>query len=360
MKYILSTLLLLTILSCSKNKPEKVIEQRNFKMGFSTWSYGPDPIHVDNTYDFIFNNGDIYCEHLDDKIPWNAWINNTALPADFVNEMTGKANRKPAGKELLVSIGLLNSDRSDLATDYDGTIPSYTALNDSIIEEAYFKHLKYIFDLFQPNYAVLVIESNDLLMKSSEKWSGFKLLMSNIRARIRVEYPNLKISESITLHNWYNPDIADIPEPDNYIAEIDDYIKNYDFTSISFYPFFKGMHKRKQFQKAFDFLHAHTNKPIAFVETNHLANNLDIEAYDLFIKSNEKEQQEYLETLLINAHNHNYYFIIWWAHRDFDLLWETFPEEVKDLGKIWRDTGILDEDGNKRLAYETWSEIYAK
>jgi hypothetical protein len=52
----------------------------------------------------------------------------------------------------------------------------------------------------------------------------------------------------------------------------------------------------------------------------------------------------------------DYEFIIWWAHRDFDALWETFPPELRDLGQLWRDTGLLDESGNERQAFLLWSE----
>jgi hypothetical protein len=39
---------------------------------------------------------------------------------------------------------LLNNERNDLASDFDGTIPNYTSLNDVEIEDAYFKHIQYI------------------------------------------------------------------------------------------------------------------------------------------------------------------------------------------------------------------------
>jgi len=31
----------------------------------------------------------------------------------------------------------------------------------------------------------------------------------------------------------------------------------------------------------------------------------------------------------------------------------TFPEEVEDIGQIWRDTGLLDETGKERSGYNT-------
>ena len=42
------------------------------------------------------------------------------------------------------------------------------------------------------------------------------------------------------------------------------------------------------------------------------------------------------------------------CYPDFDALWQTFPDEVKAIGQIWRDTGLLDEDGNERPAFTVW------
>jgi hypothetical protein len=79
--------LLVVLAACENNKKEKSsIENctsddslsgltiRNFNMGFSTWSFGPDSDDLENTYQFIGQNADIYSEHIDNKIPWSAWI----------------------------------------------------------------------------------------------------------------------------------------------------------------------------------------------------------------------------------------------------------------------------------------------
>jgi len=58
--------------------------------------------------------------------------------------------------------------------------------------------------------------------------------------------------------------------------------------------------------------------------------------------------------LLSRAQTHHYLFVTCWAARDFDELWQTFPEAVKDLGALWRDTGLIDEAGKSRPAYATW------
>lgn len=343
--------------SCATENFFSDYTSKNFKMGFSTWSYAPTQEAVEGTYQFIENNSDIYSEHIDNKIPWQAWINDTALPTEFTNEIAGRASKRILNHELLVAVSLLNSDRSDLASDFDGKTPNYTTLNEQKIEDAYFKHIDYLLKELNPNYLVIAIEVNELKLKSETKWQEYKLLIKNVKRRIRVVYPDLKISESITLHNLY---LVATPNAEDFITEVVNYANQMDFAAISYYPFFKGQHSKAEFQLAFDFLHSKITKPIAFVETSHIAENLSIPAFNFSSKSDECEQNAYLETLLENAQKQDYEFVIWWAHRDFDELWETFPEELKDLGKLWRDTGLLDENGKERVAYSTWKMVLDK
>lgn len=242
-------------------------------MGFTTWSYGPNQQDVNDTYYFIENNADIYTEHIDNKIPWNAWINNLTLPSEFTNEITARVNRKIADKQLLLSISLLNSNRDELAKDFDGSAPPYLNLDDMEIEDAYFEHIQYLVNQFTPDYLVIAIEVNELRLRAESKWDAYKSLIQNVKSRIKALYPNLRISESTSLHNLYDIDIAN---PTAYIDEIISHMNQMDFVAISFYPFFKNQHSKNEFQQTFNFLHSNINKPIAFVESCHLAENLSV------------------------------------------------------------------------------------
>lgn len=367
-KNILLITAMILFLGCQKdqeNLPEDCINSdffndhrsRSFEVGFSTWAYAPTVASVDATYQFISDNADVYSEHIDFKVPWNAWINDLPLPSEFTKEIAARKSRKIENAKLTVSVSLLNNLRNDLAADFDGTVPQYEAINDPEIEEAYFKHLEYITNQLDPDYLILAIEVNELLINAPEKWEAYKLLMTNIRSRIKQQFPSLDLSESITLHNWFKPDV---PDPETYMDEIVNYANSLEFITISFYPYFKGLKTKEGFQEAFDFLHEKTSKPIAFAETSHLSEDLEVESIDLFIPGNQCEQNEYLESLLINAQEQDYKYIIWWAHRDYDELWETFPEEVRDLGKLWISTGIINEDGTEKKAYSTWKKILSK
>ncbi|RNC92745.1 MAG: hypothetical protein ED555_06650 [Allomuricauda sp.] len=324
-------------------------------MGFTTWSFGPRLQDVNATYSFIQNNADVYVEHLDNSIPWNAWINDLPLPIEFTNEIQGKASRKPPNTTFALSVGLLNLNRDNLATDLDGSLPTYTRLNDSDITMAYTKHVAYLVDQFAPDYLTIAIEVNELWLQNNSLWQGYTLLIDQVIADTKIAYPELKISVSISLHNLYQ---ATLPNAEAYNQVILDHINQMDFVAISYYPFLKNQSAVTDFQETLDFLHNNTNKPIAFVESGHIAEDLVVPNLNVSIAGDPGQQNSFLEILLGNAQVQNYEFVIWWAHRDYDALWETFPTELRDLGQLWRDTGLLDENGAERLSYTTWQSYF--
>lgn len=326
-------------------------------MGFTTWPFGPNLQDVNNTYSFIEANADVYVEHLDGSIPWNAYINDLPLPTEFTNDVEGKASRKIPNADLVLSVGLLNTNRDDLEVDFDGSVPVYNQLDDAVIVDAYTKHVHYLVDLFSPNFLVIAIEVNELRLRNPSLWEGYTLLINEVIQRTKRAFPEIKLSVSISLHNLYEPDIIDAQD---YIGSVFDHINPMDFVAISYYPFLKNQSTVADFQATLDFLHANTTKPIAFVESGHIAEHLIVPNLNVNIKGNPTEQNAFLETLLTNAQTQNYTMVVWWAHRDYDTLWEVFPPEVRDVGQLWRDTGLLDENGIDRLALRTWESFHSR
>lgn len=322
-------------------------------MGFSTWAYAFKANAVSETYQFIEQNSEIYSEHIDNKIPWDSWIRGTPLPTEFVSEIAGRKSRKLANKKLSLSVSLLNINRNDLAPDFIDSLPFYDQLNDQYIVDAYTAHLQYLIDQLNPDFLIVGIEVNELLLHSAEKWAEYKLLMAEVKHKIGLLYPELPLSESITLHSLLS---AHKSGNQTYVNEILDYVNRLQFISISFYPFFNGLKTHEEFQEAFDFLHSRTIKPLAFVETGQLSENLLVGNLNLNISGDECTQKQYLETLFLNAFDKEYLYIIWWTHRDYDRMLDFFPDELKDLGRIWISTGLINEDGKEKEALKIWKK----
>ena len=353
-------LLTLVLFSCSKDDAtdEKSSffpdDSRNFYMGFSTWPYAPTTQAYIDTYQFINGHSDAYEEMMPNKIPWDAWMNNNPLPTEFTAEVYRCVNRRLHGKQLILSVGILNVFRNALAPDYDGTVPAYTDFSDAEIEEAYFKHVKYLVDMLDPEYLIYGVEMNELYVRNQSQWQAYKTLMTNIRQRLKAEYPDLPMAESITLHSLFLSPLADA---EAYQNDVFAYVDQMDFVPVSFYPFFNDLNNTSGFQAAFDFLYQHVSKPIAFSETGMNAEDIDVPAYNFQRTGSEETQDEYLQTLLLNAQDHNFEFVIWWTHRDYYQTWLEFPPETQELGKIWLSCGLLRDDGTYRKAYDSWDEV---
>lgn len=353
--FVFTVILFFTFVSCDKKEDNETVDEsffsnvqnRTFEMGFTSWSYGPTLQNVNETYDFIENNGDIYTEHFDNKIPWEAWISGTDLPIEFVQEVEGRANRRVSENSLVLAVSLLNGNRDDLALDFDDSPPPYSEFDDTEIEDAYFNHLVYLIEAFQPDYLVAAVEVNELKLHSPEKWDGFLNFYSAVSVRINEAYPLIPLSASVSIHNFLDNQGTDT-------NGIIDFMNNQDFAAISYYPFLHNALTVADFQATFEFLHQNIQVPIAFSETGYLAEDLVIPNYNVYIQGSQSSQNAYLQTLLNQAQLHQYLFVTWFSHRDYDALWETFPPEIQDLGKIWRDTGILDESGESRKSKTTW------
>lgn len=322
-------------------------------MGFTTWPYENEVEAVMETYKFIGDNADVYGEFLDSEIPWSSWINDTPLPQAFLDNVNFKVSKKITGHKLLLSTSFLNIARDNLIADLDGTIPAHTSFNDPVIREAYLEHLVYLIERFNPDYLVFGMEVNELLVKAPAKWSEYQALANFIRQALKQQFPSLLIAESVTLHNWYDPGVADQQQ---FIDKITAHAALSDFTAVSFYPFLRAYDSVADYQSAFDFLHDHATKPIAITETGHIAEDLSVSSFNIDLPGDECGQKQYLETLLKNAQLNDYLFCLWWTHRDYDQLWEIFPAETKDIGRLWRDTGLIREDGEPRLAFNVWRE----
>ncbi|MDZ7829709.1 MAG: hypothetical protein U5K33_09570 [Halofilum sp. (in: g-proteobacteria)] len=90
-------------------------------------------------------------------------------------------------------------------------------------------------------------------------------------------------------------------------------------------------------------------------KTGWIAEDLEIASFGLNVQSSPARQNQYVEILLDEAESLDARFVIWFTIVDYDALSDTFPPgAVQDLGKIWRDTGLFDQDRIPRAALMTW------
>jgi hypothetical protein len=338
--------------------------KREFLMGFTSWPYAATPEAVRETYAFISTNADLVVEHMDDGVPWTESLRDAPFPKAFLEKIEGRRKNRPPGMKLLLSLTPLNLGHNGLAECAgNGQRPPLPVelkrkpFDDQKVIRAYVNYCRRMVEFFQPDFLVTGIESNELLNNQPQQWDAYLELGRQVRHELQQRFPRLPLSESITLHklrDQQNPRLAE------YRTKIHALVQSHDFFAVSFYPFFLGLHTEKEFAEALDDLPAFSDKPIAIAETGHPAEPIKIRTWKLDFPADAQEQAAFVQVLLSQAQVHHYLFVTYWTARDFDELWKTFPESVKDLGTLWRDTGLIDEAGRPRPAYEMWKLWLAK
>lgn len=335
---------------------------RPYHMGFSPWPYAMTMEAVGDTSKFITSHGDILSDQIDESIPWEESSKGKPYPASFVKKMDEKRVRIGLGQKRVLYITPLNMGRNGLLAAYGEPGMAKPAswekkkFNSPEVIKAYTVYCLWMVKFFKPDYLVSGIETNEYLKNTPDEWPHYLEFSQKVRGTIKKAYPKLLVSESVTVHQLLD---KKQPNPDKYRALIKAFVAQHDFFSVSFYPFLLGQKSVSDISKTLDFVRSFSNKPIAFCETCQPAETLEIPSFNLVYPLSQEDQNAYMNTLFEYANKDRYLFVIWWTYHDYDALWEVFPAEVKDLGRCWRDTGIIDEKGLQRLSYKTWMETLA-
>lgn len=341
----------------------RTADTRPFHMGFTPWPYAPTIEAFNGTNAFVTTNADIICEQVDESIPWDAALRGGPLPSDFVRKMEEKQRRLGKGQKRVLYLTAMNTGRNGLLASYTdaehqaGASWESKRFDDPDVLTAYTNYCAWMVKLFKPDYLVLGIETNEYLKNVPAEWDNYHAFSRKLHKEIKKRFPSLLLSESITLHQLFD---LKLPDPKAYTAKIKVLVEEQDFMAVSFYPFFLGMRSEPEISRTLDRLRAFTKRPIAFAETAQPAETVDIPALKYNFPLTPDDQNAYMRTLLRHAQRDRYLFVIWWAHRDFDALWEVFPAEMKDLGRCWRDIGLLDENGKQRPAYAEWMKALGR
>lgn len=320
--------------------------------GFSSWPYAPTTEAVAETYRFLRAEGDIISEQLDDKLPWRAFLKGETPPKAAREDLEGRRARLAAGTgKRLVSVTPFNTGRDGLAPGYEGGAPWTSRLGNADWAEAYARYCLWVIDRLEPDYFILGIEVNEFRANKPGKWADYTGFAQKVRAAIRAEYPDLPLSESVSLHNLLDEGSQNRQA---IRADVKAHLSGLDLTTVSYYPFMRGTSDRAGFDAALNWVRDWAPAPVAISETGFPAEPLVLPSWQVDLPLSPADQSRYMRALIDHAQSDDYPFAIWWTHRDFDALWQDFPASVKELGKIWRDTGLLDENGVARPALTLW------
>lgn len=346
-------------------------ETRPFYMGFSTWNFGPEKKDIEKTYELISKHGDFIGTQFNDGIPWPEAYEGKPYAAGFESQIRERVAAIEAirkGKKVYLEIASLNMGRDDYCgyRGASGGMPMPEPWDTYAIDSeqkitAYANFCNDVIERFKPDFVNYGLESSDLALKKPDaEWDAFVRFHAGVYKKIKEKHPDLPLGISVPLKH---PAFDEMKKLHQAVPKILPYV---DFLGASVYAFvffghpdagnpanlpetwLSGIAKMAQ------------GKPVAVTETNWIAEDLEIARWNIDVKSNAEWQRAYVEKLLGEAKDLNALFVVWWSVADFDKLWNTFPENVKDIGKIWRDTGLYDENLEARPGLKVWDSWLAR
>jgi hypothetical protein len=330
---------------------------RPFNMGFTPFPYDFTQAALEFTYANINYRSDLVTHHFDNGIPWNEALENSDLSRNIIYDFNNRISRTGKDKEIYLAVTPLSTYRDNIA-GYWGESQHMEltgkwknkSFNDPELIKAYTNYCKFMIEKFNPGYFAYGIEVNMLGYHDPQAFEEYLTLIENVYRSLKESYPDLPVFLTIQLETFIN-------HPENQENIVKSLLPFTDYIAISSYPFGNFADPDDIPDDWFSSLYnLAPEKPVAVAETAYLAEDLTLEIFNgNTIEGNQDYQVEYLDLLLNQMDAIDCKFITWFVVRDYDELWFKMKEQgVDEIFKSWRDTGLIDQDGNPRKALDRW------
>jgi len=344
--------------------PEEPTVTRSIDLGFTPWPYDATTAAVSYVYSEAALRGDFIAHHLDGGIPWQEALDGTPYSAELEAEISARITGTPTGMRSYLAISPLNGGRNGLA-DYWGTgtnqpLPApwdSRALDDPNVINAYINFASDLIQRFDPDTFNLGIEASELAVNDLAAFDDLVDFTAAVSAELRTRFPNLQLMISVALKDPGSVNAALLR------TELPRLIQHIDIVGVSVYPYVFFDHPDRG-----DPANLPTNwlsqvvdladgKPIAIAETGWPAEDLTIPTFSVDFPSTPAFQDAYVSTLFTAAEALDAEFIVWFFLVDYDDLWNGALAQ-DPVARIWRDTGLFDENLNPRPALDTWMNYF--
>lgn len=194
------------------------------------------------------------------------------------------------------------------------------------------------------------------------QWPGYIVAEDSTRGAIwakkvypalKKENPNLPIFLTFQIDHYYN-------DKENQRAAIRQLLPYTDYMAVSCYPYMEGHTPDNLPQDWFSQVRELApSKPFAIAETGYPAEDVVIGDWKVKVPANEQWQAWYTRFILQESNRLNGKFVVWFFSHDYDSFLDQLKGEAArgaQLFRWWRDTGMLDGNGNPRESLHIWDE----
>jgi hypothetical protein len=350
-----------TLLACDKEDHEQT---RSYYMGFTPVPYESSVDAATYTYRALSESADIVSHQFDNGVPWPEALAGENFSEEIMDDWNFRKNQTTASQKIYISVNPVNSLHTGLASyrNAQENLPlpspwnSYTFGNDEV-KTAYLNYCIRIIDFFNPDYFNMAMEANLLYVNKPAVWSSYIDFHQYIYRELKQRYPKLTVFCSLSGAHLLKGLIANNDHVQQRLAAMQ-LLEYSDLYSLSFYPCLTSLLGNPYPVNTFDDLFNISDKPLAIAETGYAAQPFSINtgAEQVTIEADADKQEKYIRDLLTACLKRRAVFVINFAVRDYDKLWEQMGSSMH-AKTGWRDTGFVDEKGMPRKAYITWREF---
>lgn len=356
-KRVALSLLLAVALGCGDGGGGDSGTTRTFRMGFSPWLCDATVEAQNWTWAKLNAEGDIVSNHLEEGVPWQAMFDGQDFSGSYLAELQYRKDHLAPGKKCLVQINPLNTARNGLALNRGATpaeplAAPWTgyALNSSQVKTAYLNYSRKMVEFMHPDYLLIGVEVNLLIRNNPGLWAAYVELQGHVYTGLKALYPDLPVAVSVFCVPYF-PEFSGGDSLPAQVAGLSDLTPFVDFVAFSAHPSMSALLAESFPDDYFDRLFALTSKPVAISESSYPAQGWSIPP--LTWNGSPEKQDAFLEKMLEASRKAKARFVIWFAIRDYDALWNTVLGQSQDA-LVWRDTGLYDEAGADRPAILRW------
>jgi hypothetical protein len=331
---------------------------RPYRLGFTPFPYDVSAEAVEYSYDILNTDADITAHHFDDGIPWPEALAGTDYHANVMGDWKYRKENTPAGHSVYVAVTPINLMRDGLAPyrgeTGDMPLPSpwdTYAFNHEDVKKAYLNYCVKVIDYFNPDYFCIGIEVNLLMHHAKSKWNAFVELHRYVYGELKALYPDRVVMVSFTgmdlIDGYTDSDYAD------QMTAFQEVIDYSDYYGLSLHIFISSLADGSLPDSVFEDIFSLSSKPLGICETSYPAESFSVYGGSITFAGSEEKQDDFFKKLFSFSDVYAARFVINFVIRDYDALWESIGSP-DDFTKLWRDTGLYDENGTPRIARNRW------
>jgi hypothetical protein len=335
--------------------------ERTFYMSFTQRPFDVGAEAIEDTFALIGAHSDMWAFQFDEGVPWP----EAFAAQEFSPEYRGYLSLQEAVLEedsvVYLALCALNPGRDGLAL-YRGVegnmeLPAPWdefgfGFPDAVL--AYTNYCLRMIDRFSPKYLNYGIEATELILQNPGLWDLYVDFNARVYSAIKERHPGLMLGLSVSLRHPGAEESANIRKA---VADLRPYM---DFQGVSVYPYVfygplvTGDPATLQPRWLYQAVDMARGLPVAIAETAWPAEPLSLPDFGVSVDASPERQDAYVRRLLNAAQEIDALFVVWFTVADYDKLLAAFPEDAQDSGRIWRDTGLYDEELVPRLSLGSW------